>query len=49
VSRAALIVVPEDPWIEPGVVALSVQRADGEWRYCPWLLAGRDDLLDERR
>lgn len=35
---------PEVPWIDPAVVALSCQRPDGEWRYCPWMTAGREDL-----
>ena len=35
---------PEVPWIDPAVVALSCQRHDGEWRYCPWMTAGREDL-----
>ena len=32
------------PWLDPAVVAMSFQRADGEWHFCPWLLAGREDL-----
>lgn len=39
----------DEPWIDPAVVALSLQRADGEWRYCPWLITGSDDLLDAAR
>ena len=42
------IEVDRRPWIDPQVVALSIQRADGQWHYCPWLAAGRDDLYDER-
>ncbi|HET9051617.1 MAG TPA: hypothetical protein VFO60_07925 [Candidatus Dormibacteraeota bacterium] len=34
----------ERPWIDPAVVALSCQRPDGEWRFCPWMTAGREDL-----
>ena len=39
----------EEPWIDPAVVALSLQRPDGEWRYCPWLITGSDDLLGATR
>jgi hypothetical protein len=39
---------PERPWLDPQVIALSFQRADGEWHYCPWMTEGRDDLYAAR-
>ena len=39
--------VAEKPWLDPRVVAMSFQRADGHWLFCPWLMAGRDDFYSE--
>jgi hypothetical protein len=35
-------------WLDPAVLALSFQRGDGEWRFSPWLIAGREDLYPGR-
>jgi hypothetical protein len=46
-SQALQRRVAEKPWLDPRVVAMSFQRADGQWLFCPWLMAGRDDFYSE--